>query len=212
LALQNISKSYSYLVAKDDHEGVSKLGNSIEKSTSGLLDVVNRLLDWSNSIKTRKTIIQPCLVGSVVEQVLVDLRTPIENKQLLVEKELRGDMRIASERESLVILLRNLLLNAVKYSYDGGRINLSVSRDQRDLTITIIDHGIGMSTSKIQQLNSESYQQDNINTKDFNSVQGLGIGLQICKHIVTRLNATMQIEQNLPKGTKVTVTLPQRMN
>gem|GEM_PF-5731922 len=212
MALQNISKSYSYLVAKDDHEGVSKLGNSIEKSTSGLLDVVNRLLDWSNSIKTRKTIIQPCLVGSVVEQVLVDLRTPIENKQLLVEKELRGDMRIASERESLVILLRNLLLNAVKYSYDGGRINLSVSRDQRDLTITIIDHGIGMSTSKIQQLNSESYQQDNINTKDFNSVQGLGIGLQICKHIVTRLNATMQIEQNLPKGTKVTVTLPQRMN
>jgi len=147
LALQNISKSYSYLVAKDDHEGVSKLGNSIEKSTSGLLDVVNRLLDWSNSIKTRKTIIQPCLVGSVVEQVLVDLRTPIENKQLLVEKELRGDMRISSERESLV-----------------------------------------------------------------NSVQGLGIGLQICKHIVTRLNATMQIEQNLPKGTKVTVTLPQRMN
>ena len=212
LALQNISKSYSYLVAKDDHEGVSKLGNSIEKSTSGLLDVVNRLLDWSNSIKTRKTIIQPCLVGSVVEQVLVDLRTPIENKQLLVEKELRGDMRISSERESLVILLRNLLLNAVKYSYDGGRINLSVSRDQRDLTITIIDHGIGMSTSKIQQLNSESYQQDNINTKNLNSVQGLGIGLQICKHIVTRLNATMQIEQNLPKGTKVTVTLPQRMN
>ena len=95
----------------------------------------------------------------------------------------------------------NVLSNAIKFSYDGGIIDVKTISDD-GTTILIQDHGIGMSEHDLHHVFEKFYQGD-----QSHSTTGNGLGLPLVETILKSMNGTIDIESELNKGCKVTIHL-----
>lgn len=95
----------------------------------------------------------------------------------------------------------NILDNALKYSNQGGKIDVSADVDGNMLSVSISDSGCGIAPEDLPRV-TEKFFKANI------SVRGSGIGLAVCEEIVRRHGGSLTFESGLGKGTTVTVTLP----
>jgi PAS domain S-box-containing protein len=109
------------------------------------------------------------------------------------------------DREQFDRALLNLLTNAVKFTPEGGRVDILARRDGTDLVFTVADTGVGIPEE----------EQDKLFTRFFRSsvatrmaIQGTGLGLVIVKRIVEEHGGTISIVSTPEVGTTVTVTIP----
>lgn len=111
---------------------------------------------------------------------------------------------IAADRASLSEVIGNLVDNAIKYSNEGGIINLNVSTKGESVEISVQDFGIGMPTSVISNLFQKFYRSH----RSRETVSGTGIGLYISKAIVESHGGTIGVSSVENEGSTFTVTLP----
>jgi two-component system phosphate regulon sensor histidine kinase PhoR len=114
---------------------------------------------------------------------------------------------ILGDRAQLAQVLDNLLNNAVRYGCDqpGSPIETSVVRDDRWLTLTITDHGRGISREHLPRVTERFYRVDAARSRESG---GTGLGLAIVKHIVERHRGSLEINSTVGIGTTVSVRLP----
>ena len=106
-------------------------------------------------------------------------------------------------------ILINILGNAVKFTKEGGYVELSVIKkasygNKTTIEFTVKDNGIGMSSEFIPHIFDAFAQEDNSNTNKYGSS---GLGLAITKNIVELMNGTIDVESEKGKGSAFTVTL-----
>ncbi len=113
---------------------------------------------------------------------------------------------ILSSPSHLELVIGNLLDNAIKFSPEGGQIWVQ-ARPQNDMMIiTVADQGIGIPDDKLPQIFDRFYQVDGSTTRRFS---GMGIGLALCKAIITAHGGTIQASSPGPsQGSTFTVSLP----
>jgi PAS domain S-box-containing protein len=143
------------------------------------------------------------LVRRVVEQVQITAHEHQLNLQILHENipELNGDPNRLEQ------LLRNLLENAVKYSPDGGPVEIRVSTDEvlKEIQVEIADKGIGILPEQQAFLFEKFYRASNAS----NVALGLGLGLSICAEIVRLHGGRIWVEsEGENKGSRFIFTLP----
>jgi len=102
-------------------------------------------------------------------------------------------------------VLDNLLTNAIKYSPDGGRIDVVTCQGDSEVTIAVRDDGIGLPPDKIGRLFEKFYRVDNALA---HRVRGSGLGLAIVKHIVDAHGGRVWVESELGRGSTFTFSLP----
>jgi signal transduction histidine kinase len=105
-------------------------------------------------------------------------------------------------------MLLNLLDNAVKYT-DHGDITISAHVEDKRVRIQVRDTGIGIPKEDIPRIFERFYVVDKSRSRKSG---GTGLGLSIVKHIVLLHHGTIDIESDLGKGTKVTVTIPTNLS
>lgn len=113
---------------------------------------------------------------------------------------------IEGDRKLLRQVIENLLLNALKYSPNGGSINLSISIDDKEerLNFAVADEGIGMTADEKSKVFDRFYRAKN---KDTENISGLGLGLSICKDVVEALNGTISCESKFNEGSTFTISM-----
>ncbi|MBA3478134.1 MAG: PAS domain-containing sensor histidine kinase, partial [Lautropia sp.] len=140
----------------------------------------------------------------LLRSLLSDARTLSAGRHaidLLIDKPVR--LRGApSEIESAV---RNLLTNAIRYTPQGGRINMSWTLRARAGHLTVEDTGIGIAPEHLPRLTERFYRVDRGRSRE---TGGTGLGLAIVKHIAQRHDATLQFDSVLGKGTRFTLVIP----
>jgi signal transduction histidine kinase len=97
-----------------------------------------------------------------------------------------------------------LINNAVKFSRQGGAVNLVVSENETEVLIGISDSGVGIPQQAIPHLFERFYRAKNVTIAE---IPGSGIGLYIVKSIVEALGGTIQVDSVLNQGTTFTVRL-----
>jgi signal transduction histidine kinase len=97
----------------------------------------------------------------------------------------------------------NLVSNAVKYSYEGGTVDVDLTCDADQLVLSIRDHGIGIPNDYLTNLFLPFLRAENVG-----SVKGLGMGLYIAKQAVDAHHGKISVESEVNIGTKFTVVLP----
>ena len=97
----------------------------------------------------------------------------------------------------------NIIDNAIKFSNEGGSIDIKVYEKESNINVEIKDHGIGMKEEELEKVYDRFYQIDRSHSKE-----GSGLGLAIVKRIVELSEGKIEIKSKENKGTTVIVKLP----
>lgn len=200
------AKLLGHLEAKnlEKLDKVLHTNSSIVNSAYRMLD---NLLHWA-LLQTEQSYfeITPLRVFSIVDQVAYNYKPLMLDKNLDFEnKVLKTDM-VQADQESLKIIIRNLLDNAVKFSIPNGVIQVYTKNgDDGYCNLVVEDSGLGMNeATKMELLKDTSILFKKKNT----DMIGTGLGLQLCKSMIQKNKGKFAIESELKRGTKIIVSLP----
>ena len=117
----------------------------------------------------------------------------------------RGLPEITADKERVEQVIINILSNAIKYTPDGGKIDLHAGIVEGDLEIRVKDTGIGIPEEDIPHLFERFYRVEKSRTSE---TGGTGLGLAIAKEIIEAHGGSISVESRPGAGTAVTVRLP----
>ncbi|MCI0496396.1 ATP-binding protein, partial [candidate division KSB1 bacterium] len=103
------------------------------------------------------------------------------------------------------VLISNLVINAIKYNKPHGKIAIDVQDDRDDIVVAVADTGIGIDKKDIELIFEEFTRVKSEQTKD---ISGTGLGLPICKKIITELGGQINVHSVLHEGSTFTLHLP----
>jgi signal transduction histidine kinase len=112
---------------------------------------------------------------------------------------------VAADEQQLRQVLVNLVENAVKYSPDGGPVEVSITKGDRGVRWAVSDEGLGIPASERRRVFEKFYRLDPNMTR---GIGGTGLGLYICHELVRRLDGRIWVEQRNGKGSTFFVELP----
>jgi K+-sensing histidine kinase KdpD len=176
----------------------------IDEETAHLESIVNSLLDISQiesgGLRLNR---QPVGVAQLIQQVAQGIQAQSPTHDIVCEV---PEALVANvDRGRIVQVLRNLLTNAVKYSPDGGEIQIQAYEDEGQLYLLVKDQGIGLSSQDQQRVFERFYRVKNKVTQ---TQGGVGLGLAVCKHIVEAHGGRIWVESELGEGSTFYVALP----
>ena len=112
---------------------------------------------------------------------------------------------VLGDRARLYQLLLNLVSNAVKYTPEGGKVSIGLSKVNDWARLVVTDTGIGIPPEELPHVFERFYRVDKARSR---SEGGTGLGLSIVKHVVERMRGRVTVESELGKGTCFTMILP----
>jgi PAS domain S-box-containing protein len=114
---------------------------------------------------------------------------------------------IESDAGRLRQVLDNLLDNAIKYSPNGGPVELRVETDDRCIRFAVSDRGVGIPATELSRIFEKFYRLDPHQTR---GVSGTGLGLYVCRELVERMEGRIFVSSIPGRGSTFTVELPRR--
>ncbi|WP_421715313.1 sensor histidine kinase [Arcobacter arenosus] len=115
---------------------------------------------------------------------------------------------IYSDDHKIKQIVKNLLSNALKFVGDGS-IYLDVKDEDKYVTISVKDEGIGIPKEKLENIFDRFKQADNTTTRKYG---GTGLGLAICKELLDLLKGTIYVKSEVDVGTTFYVTIPKNLD
>lgn len=109
---------------------------------------------------------------------------------------------VSVDAQLLEHILANLISNAIKYSADGGRVDVTIALEDGMLKVEVLDHGIGIPPAELEKIGTPFYRAGNTG-----SVSGTGLGLVIASRAAERHGGELTIESELGQGTRVVVRI-----
>ncbi len=145
-------------------------------------------------------------IVSLVRQCMVKVEMTAQQKghQLNALFDEKMNIRVLMDKDRMEQVILNVLSNAIKYTPDGGRIDVDIDSDGREVQIIVSDNGIGISEEELPRIFERFYRVDKARSR---KMGGTGLGLAITKQIVEEHQGTITAESTLGKGTKFIITL-----
>jgi anti-sigma regulatory factor (Ser/Thr protein kinase) len=136
---------------------------------------------------------------------LVNDATALSDGRHRITLTLEGPAQIRANSMELQTAVRNLLTNAVRYTPEGGEIEVNWSQHGNEGLISVRDTGIGISAEHLPRLTERFYRVDRGRSRDSG---GTGLGLAIVKHSLQRHQASLEISSRLGAGSTFTIRWP----
>lgn len=147
------------------------------------------------------------ILNTAIPKVALTARQKEQHLNVLFDEEAVIPVNVDRDRIEQVVL--NILSNAIKYTNEGGRIDIDVLEGGGHVKVIVSDNGIGISEADIPRVFERFYRVDKARSR---AMGGTGLGLPISKQIVEEHHGTLTIESQEGKGTNVTMTLPLAFN
>ena len=190
------------------HPKYDEYARDIYASGAYLLEVINDILDMSKIEAGRMSLdVSNVDVADIIEDSMKVVSQAAADRDITVERHGPAHLAIEADRRALKQVFLNLLANAVKFTRDGGRVDVHVSRIRGQVKIAIKDTGIGIADTDITKLGRPFEQVENQFSK---SHQGSGLGLAISRALIELHGGSLQIKSREGQGTTVSCILPSR--
>jgi len=201
-------KGYLDLIIKDKDtsDTVKDWARISLRNSERLLNIVNDILDVSRlNSDTMRFDMEKLEPADIIKEISEDMKPIINEKKLeFIVNITRNIPSILGDKNRLSQVLKNLLVNAVKFT-DNGSITIGAKKKENNLIIYVEDTGIGISDDELKKIFTKFYQ---IYTNDDRKNEGTGLGLFICKEIIKKHNGKIWAESELGKGSKFVIQLP----
>jgi len=201
-------KGYLDLIISDENasEQVKNWAKISLRNAERLLKLVNDILDVSRlDSDTMRFDMEKLDTVEILEEIVEDMKSTIERKNLqFITKIPKNLPAIVGDKYRLSQVLKNLLVNAVKFT-DHGSITVGARKKEDYIVIWVEDTGVGVSESELKKIFTKFYQAY---TGEDRKNEGTGLGLFICKEIIEKHNGKIWAESKLRKGSKLLIQLP----
>jgi signal transduction histidine kinase len=186
---------------------VDKMTDRIVRQAQRLNGLIDQLLDVSRLqrgqfVIARHPLDLAALVGQVVDEVRVTL--PPTSPHTITLTASGGPVVIDGDVERLEQVLHNLLSNALKYSPQGGQVQVQVTHTATEALVDITDQGIGIPTDAQARLFEPFFRAPNVGGQ----ASGFGLGLHIVREIVARHGGRVAVASTEGQGSTFRVVLP----
>ena len=177
----------------------------IQDSVQHITALINDLLDLGSveaGLDTRREFVQP---DAVLRYTLDMLQGTIKTKRLKIQTEIASSIpAIRANPIRLRQLLDNVVGNAIKYSHNGGEVNISIQSEGDQIILNVRDNGPGIPSADQPHIFDKFYRGSNIEEE----VTGSGLGLAIVKTIVDNHQGRIWVESSEGKGSSFFIVLP----
>jgi PAS domain S-box-containing protein len=178
----------------------------IHKDSLHLLELINDVLDISK-IEADRLELRPEAfdLTALVAESLASIRSLAEAKSHKLETALDVPTAVEADRLRIKQVLVNLLSNAIKFTPEGGRIRLEAAVQDRFVTISVSDNGVGIPQEEHDSI-FDKFHQVGATTKGVR--EGTGLGLAITKRLVEQHGGTIRVRSQPQQGSTFLFTLP----
>lgn len=189
----------------DDSTRKEYLSQIIQGSTR-THDLLENLLLWARS-QMNAVNIKPKIVPvrQLIEESVLSVQIAMDHKKIRLETSFEQEFSLDADPDMIKAVIRNLLTNAVKFSFPDRTVELRCFRSDDLGCIAVSDHGIGMQPEVLNTLFDSSGK---ISTPGTTGETGSGLGLLICKDYTEMSGGTIKAESQPARGTTITVCFP----
>jgi signal transduction histidine kinase len=178
----------------------------ILQGTQHIQSLLENLLIWARSqMKAVKYNPESLKVKAVVDACVKDLKPNFDHKKVDCIVNVDRRCEVYADKSMIYTVIRNLLTNAVKFSFPGGKIRVTSENGGEDCRIMITDEGIGIQPEIQEKLFNAN---EVVSSPGTTGESGSGLGLVICKEFLKRNKGTISVESEPGNGSTFMVTLP----
>jgi signal transduction histidine kinase len=203
LSLHTVKDGYLGEISSAQQECLDSVAQSLEY----FQDMIKNYLDLSRfekgELHVTKTYIP--LQTRVVQPVLEGLGRELEERGMVVVNEIPAGKVVYADANLLRIVYDNLVSNAVKYGLEGGTVVLDADESDDGLTLSVCNDSNGIPTELLPKLFRKFSRLD---SPEYASKRGTGLGLYICKEIVEKHGGAIWVDSELGQWVRFSFTLP----
>lgn len=195
---------YSELIENKmtNENDVVRFASEIHRNASRLLTMINDIIRLSElDSSDLKIPIEDIDLYDTASNIVRNLQ--VNAKMNNVSLKIQGEHSvIKASRYMIEELINNLCDNAIRYNVKNGTVDVSVKKDGDRTILSVRDSGIGISKDNQERIFERFYRVDKSRSK---STGGTGLGLAIVKHIVSQMDAKMELESEIGIGTEIRI-------
>ena len=195
------------LRAKSVPEEIDRPLAIIERNARRQAGLIDDLLDVSRIISGKLTLsLTQTSIAETIKRAIESVTPAADAKNIELHAEADAGLRVMGDPDRLQQVVWNLLVNAVKFTPEGGRVAVQAHRHGRHAVVRVVDNGAGIPTSALRQIFEPFRQGDSSITRKHG---GLGLGLAIVNQLVALHNGTIEAHSDgLGRGATFVVRVP----
>ncbi|WP_092174779.1 sensor histidine kinase [Cyclobacterium xiamenense] len=204
--LQSIMQTLE-LINKGDlpPEEMKFIHEELLKITTRTYNMMENILDWSSfELKNKFTRVKEIRLQELFEDTLEILKVIAKQKSISLLIQFKKNPLVRIETDRLLLILRNLIQNAIKFTPTGGQVSLEIDSRKEWVSISIRDNGIGISQDRLTKI----FEQDIKSTYGTENEKGTGMGLHLCFQNAEKLGGNIDVVSEEGSGSSFTLTFP----
>ncbi len=177
-----------------------EMTNYIYQASKNALNIVENLLDWARTQTSRIqfTPIEIDLNATIIK-IINQFEFTLKEKQIATTYSASASLRVHVDQDMFETIIRNLLVNAIKFTQSEGYIMIDVQYNSSGFNITIRDNGIGMTEDQINIISQNSFHRSALGTK---GEKGTGLGLELIKEFLKYHQASWSVSSQPGQGSE----------
>jgi len=179
--------------------------SSIDTEVDRMMQMVTELTELSR-IESGRGDLKPEMVNLnlLAEDVIARFKPQAERKSVAMSADLSTDIPLVqADKDRIYQVITNLVHNAIKFTPQNGKVNISAELSENSVLMKVSDTGIGISAEDLPRIFERFYKADKARAGE-----GAGLGLAIAKHVIQAHGGNIWVESEEGKGSTFFFTLP----
>jgi signal transduction histidine kinase len=199
---QLLTESYDDFSDQDRKQFAS----NISLASRSAFNLLENLLEWS-AAQLGKTAFSPeeMNLNLLVNETFLLLKFNAQKKDIALINSVLPDVMIYADRNMIMTVIRNLVSNGIKFTTNGGTVEILASSSKSKVEVIVADSGIGMTSQVIEKL----FRIDTLlSTPGTENEKGTGLGLILSREFIDKHNGTLRVFSEPGKGSRFAFALP----
>ncbi len=190
----------------NNYSNVKSYSKHLLNISNSAYELVDNLLNWA---RLQQAIIKPEITSISLNELAKDtiraLIPKAEEKHITIEISVNPETKVDSDVNMLMVVLRNLISNALKFTPKNGKIEIGCNKKTNHYEISVKDNGTGVSPKIKEKLFKD---KNNLTTSGTDGESGSGLGLLLVKDFVNKLGGDIWVESKPNEGSIFIFTIP----
>ncbi len=193
-------------IRSKEYERIEEFATIIQHSSKQTLNLLSNLLEWARaqtgSIELKLENIE---IVSLIDEVVSLFQETAVQKSITITKNLPDHTFLMADKKMIATVIRNLISNAVKFTYPGGVITISIKQNKEGLMVEVKDNGTGISRKNIDKLFRLDVNDSTLGTQN---EKGTGLGLLLCNEFIQKHGGRIWVKSKTGTGSTFSFSIP----